>query len=1247
MPITERLSADTDIVGDLITADPTLTGSAVPNVLLTLTEGGQVLGTTIADGLGAWRFRPTGLAAGPHTIVVGNDLHVAVQGAGYFQTQLPTGEIAYTQDGTFALSATGQIVTADGNVVLPGITIPTGALAVTIDSTGAVQVLLDGQPTPILVGDIQLANFANVAGLVPIGAGLFQASANSGAPVTGSPGSSGLGTISPAETASLSFTLDTSVPQPAEQLANDTASPTDVVTSDATLTGLASPNQTLLFTEGAVILGTVTADTSGIWTFAPPNLADGTHVIAVGDSQDLGLAIQGNGYFQIQLPSGEFGYTRDGTFSLSQTGQIVTVDGNAAQPGITVPSNATAIAIDSHGAVQVLLEGNLQTVGNIQLALFTNPEGLTALGGNLFQASAGSGSPVVGSPGSSGFGSIMQPGASDLSFTLDTTTPGSPTIQGLATGSDSGTDGDRITNVAQPTVAGTAEAGATIMLFADAAPVGTATAETVSGDWSITASALSEGAHLLTATSTDQAGNISETAALDVTIDTAPPPITEALAVDTGASNGDGITADPTLTGAGDPNAVVTLSEDNIPFATTVAELTGAWTFTPILPDGLHTIVASETDLAGNLGTASLSFTLNTAAPNSWIDGTADWQVPADWNSGLVPVSTDDVLISNPGTYTVTLSAGEDSSVNTLIVDAAGATLELQAKLVVTGGIAVNAGTLDVSNNALFGAAITIASGATIGLASARVVAGTGGIDVQSGGLFTVRSGFNQIASITNDGIVSTGGGGHTLLIDGPMTGSGIFSIGAGGDELLLAPQSSATSSVKVDFTGGPTAGSTLQLDSANTFSGEISGFELSDQILLRNQIVTNDIWTENGAGTGGTLTIDYTTDGTPAQEILSFHGAYNQSSFAFAPTSLDDFASTQLTTDTPCFLRGTRILTPRGERPIEALQAGDLVVVLEGVQRSRPIRWIGRRRIVCASHSAPELIWPIRIHCGAFADAVPHRDLLVSPDHAIFVDGQLICARQLVNGTTISQEMGYQSVDYFHVELDDHAILLAEGLPAESYLNTGNHGFFANSGQPLVLHPDLTDESDYPTRTAGSCAPFVSDEASVRPVWQRLAKRAAALGQPVPVRETTSDPGLLLLAKGRKIKPIFANADLAIFVLPRDASEVGVVSRAASPTDVRPWLEDRRQLGVRVARIVLRGADEEVREIPVDHPALGKGWWAIERDGRTMRRWTNGEAVLPLPAKHGDAMLEIHLAGTMIYAVEAAPADEAARRVA
>ena len=323
----------------------------------------------------------------------------------------------------------------------------------------------------------------------------------------------------------------------------------------------------------------------------------------------------------------------------------------------------------------------------------------------------------------------------------------------------------------------------------------------------------------------------------------------------------------------------------------------------------------------------------------------------------------------------------------------------------------------------------------------------------------------------------------------------------------------------------------------------------------------------------------------------------------------------------------------------------GDIVLTLsDGELKAQPVKWVGRRRIDLTAHPRPETVAPVRIQRGAFADGMPHRDLLLSPDHAIFVDGKLICARQLVNGTTIRQEPGWTAVDYYHVELDEHAILFAEGLPAESYLDTGNRGFFSNSGAPLVLHPDLTDETDYPTREAGSCAPFVWDEASVQPVWQRLADRAAAIGRPVPQRVTTTDADLRLLADQRTVKPVISDSDRVIFVLPRGAREVRLVSRAQSPTEARPWLEDRRRLGVRVKRIVLRGADE-TREVPVDHPDLTRGWWGVERDGQIMSRWTDGEAVLPLPAMRGTVMLEIHLAGSMIYVVDAAPEGGTERR--
>ncbi len=127
-------------------------------------------------------------------------------------------------------------------------------------------------------------------------------------------------------------------------------------------------------------------------------------------SNSLDLAIQGNGYFQVTLPSGDTAYTRDGTFSLSPDGQIVSADGFVVQPGITIPSNATNVAINTAGQVQVTLDGQTapQTVGQIQLASFPNDAGLDAQGDNLFLQSAASGNAVTGTPASPGFGSVQQ-----------------------------------------------------------------------------------------------------------------------------------------------------------------------------------------------------------------------------------------------------------------------------------------------------------------------------------------------------------------------------------------------------------------------------------------------------------------------------------------------------------------------------------------------------------------------------------------------------------------------------------------------------------------------------------------------------------------------------------------------------------------------------------------------------------------------------------------------------------------------
>ena len=132
---------------------------------------------------------------------------------------------------------------------------------------------------------------------------------------------------------------------------------------------------------------------------------------AVNTGNPLDVMIQGQGFFQVQMPTGEIAYTRDGSFHLDQNRTLVTADGNQLQPTITIPADALTINIGSDGTVSVTEPGQTQAsqVGTIQLANFPNPGGLTALGGNLFTPTTSSGQAVVGTPGGAdGLGTIQQ-----------------------------------------------------------------------------------------------------------------------------------------------------------------------------------------------------------------------------------------------------------------------------------------------------------------------------------------------------------------------------------------------------------------------------------------------------------------------------------------------------------------------------------------------------------------------------------------------------------------------------------------------------------------------------------------------------------------------------------------------------------------------------------------------------------------------------------------------------------------------
>jgi hypothetical protein len=327
------------------------------------------------------------------------------------------------------------------------------------------------------------------------------------------------------------------------------------------------------------------------------------------------------------------------------------------------------------------------------------------------------------------------------------------------------------------------------------------------------------------------------------------------------------------------------------------------------------------------------------------------------------------------------------------------------------------------------------------------------------------------------------------------------------------------------------------------------------------------------------------------------------------------------------CFLRGTRIATPGGEVAVQTLRAGDRVLTADG--RAVPLVWTGRQRVRAATPLDRALHYPVRVRADAVAPGAPRRDLLVTGDHALFIDGRLIPARLLVNGASIVAEREMTDFTYFHLELGRHDLLLAEGLPAESYLDNGNR--YLLSAETISTVAPTAYGTAVQAYEAAGVAPLALHPAVVEPVWRRLAGRAAALGLPVafPSPATAAGPGLHLLADGRRIPPSVIHGDRWLFAVPAGSHDIRLACRAARPSDVRPWLDDRRRLGVNVRRVRLL-ADCEATDIALDSPRLAEGWHAVERTGPAVTRWTAGEARLLLPPGTGPALLVLTIAAAM-----------------
>ena len=185
-----------------------------------------------------------------------------------------------------------------------------------------------------------------------------------------------------------------------------------------------------------------------------------------------------------------------------------------------------------------------------------------------------------------------------------------------------------------------------------------------------------------------------------------------------------------------------------------------------------------------------------------------------------------------------------------------------------------------------------------------------------------------------------------------------------------------------------------------------------------------------------------------PSPARRHFFHIMSSAAGALALPALTKPAKARITTlhGTGCFLRGTRILAPQGAERVENLAIGDCVITARG--ESKPIKWIGGRRFSQGlSAQWPDDVHPIRVARSALADNVPHSDLYLSPLHALFIDGVLIPVKDLVNGVSITRAMpeDHQDIEYFHIELEAHEVILAEAAPVETLLVTDGRERFTN----------------------------------------------------------------------------------------------------------------------------------------------------------------------------------------------------------
>jgi hypothetical protein len=299
--------------------------------------------------------------------------------------------------------------------------------------------------------------------------------------------------------------------------------------------------------------------------------------------------------------------------------------------------------------------------------------------------------------------------------------------------------------------------------------------------------------------------------------------------------------------------------------------------------------------------------------------------------------------------------------------------------------------------------------------------------------------------------------------------------------------------------------------------------------------------------------------------------------------------------------------------------------MVLTAHNGARKVTWVGTGKVL-ATRGQRGIQTPVIVRRGALGHSLPHSDLHVTKAHSLYIDDVLIPVEFLVNHRTILWDDHAQEVEIYHVELESHDILIANGVPAESYRDDGNRWLFQNANEGWHLPP----QEPY--------APVLTGGPVVDTVWRRLLDRAGPRNN-LPL---TDDPDLHLVIDGERVDALRRTDSTYVFRLPAAPGSVIVASRVSTPSELG-ITRDPRSLGVALSQVTIRQGARFML-LDADDDRLTTGFHGYEPDDSL--RWTDGYAELPIDAFarfDNGAEVTLHLGGATRYPDDGEDAAQAA----